>query len=165
MFLKHTGKTLALFSLLLAAGCSSSGGTGNLFAAAGDRPIKIESIPPGADVYVMGENIGVTPMMLKRDRVFPNLYPKEKESLYGKVTLRKAGCLDFTRTISTAIGNYGLHAQLDCGDMGPASISATASRARETVEQRLDKVKDLLGKGLITDEEAKKARERILNGL
>ncbi|MEO6974639.1 MAG: PEGA domain-containing protein [Gallionella sp.] len=165
MFLKHTGKTLALFSLLFAAGCSSSGGTGNLFAAAGDKPIKIESIPPGADVYVMGENIGATPIMIKRDRVFPNLYPKEKESLYGKVTLRKAGCLDFTRTISTEIGNYGLHAKLDCGDTNSGSASATASRTSETVEQRLDKVKDLLGKGLITDEEAKKAREHILNGL
>lgn len=166
MFLKHTGKTLALFGLLLAAGCSSSGGAGNLFSAAGDKPIKIESVPPGADVNVMGENIGVTPMMLSRDKVFPNLYPKEKESLYGKVTLRKAGCLDFTRTISTEIGNYGLHAQLDCGDKSTASTSSgTASPASETVEQRLDKVKDLLGKGLITDEEAKKARERILNGL
>jgi hypothetical protein len=166
MFLKHTRKTLALFSLLLAAGCSSTGGAGNLFVAAGDKPIKIESIPPGADVYVMGESIGVTPLMLNRDKVFPNLYPKEKESLYGKVTLRKAGCLDFTRTISTAIGNNGLHAQLDCGDTSSASTSpATASRTSETVEQRLDKVQDLLGKGLISEDEAKKARERILNGL
>ncbi len=166
MFLKHIGKTLALFSLLLAAGCSSSGGTGNLFSAAGDKPIKIESIPPGADVYVMGESIGVTPIMIKRDRFFPNLYPKEKESLYGKVTLRKAGCLDFTRTISTAIGNYGLHAQLDCGNTSPGSTSpATASRTSETVEQRLDKVKALLDKGLISADEAKQARERILNQL
>lgn len=161
MFLEHTRKTLALVSLLLAAGCSSAGGAGNLFAAAGDKPIKIESIPPGADVYVMGASIGVTPIQLNRDMVFPNLYPKEKESLYGKVTLRKAGCLDFTRTISTEIGNNGLHAQLDCGDKSPA----TAPRTSETVEQRLDKVKDLLGKGLITVEEAKQARERILNGL
>jgi hypothetical protein len=162
MFLKHIGKALALFSLLFAAGCSSSGGTGNLFSATGEKPIRIESIPPGADVYVMGKSIGVTPIMLNLDWVFPNLYPKEKESLYGKVTLRKSGCLDFTRTISTAIGNNGLHAQLDCGNANPASASP---RTSETVEQRLDKVKDLLGKGLITDEEAKKAREHILNGL
>jgi hypothetical protein len=161
MFLKHTKKTLALFSLLLAAGCSSTGGSGDLFAAAGDKPIRIESIPPGADVYVMGESIGVTPLTIHRDKVFPNLYPKDKESLYGKVTLRKPGCMDFTRTISTAIGNYGLHAQLDCGDKSPA----TAPRTSETVEQRLDKVKDLLDKGMITAEEAKKARERILNSL
>jgi len=161
MFLKHTKKTLALFSLLLAAGCSSAGGTGNLFAAAGDKPIKIESIPPGADVYVMGEKVGVTPLDISRDNVFPNRYPREKESLYGKVTLRKAGCLDFTRTISTEIGNNGLHAQLDCGDKNPAA----ASRTSETVEQRLDKIKELQNKGLISEDEAKKARARILNEL
>lgn len=161
MFLKHTKKTLALFSLLLAAGCSSAVGTGNLFAAAGDRPIKIESIPPGADVYVMGEKVGVTPLDISRDNVFPNRYPREKESLYGKVTLRKAGCLDFTRTISTEIGNNGLHAQLDCGDKNPAAASHTS----ETVEQRLDKIKELQNKGLISEDEAKKARARILNEL
>ena len=166
MFLKHTRKILALFSLLLAAGCSSAGGAGNLFAAAGDKPIKLESIPPGAEVYVMGEKVGVTPLNISRDKVFPNLYPREKESLYGRVTLRKAGCLDFTRTISTEIGNNGLHAQMDCGDASPASTSpATASRTSETAEQRLDKIKELLGKGLITEEEAKKARERILKEL
>ena len=161
MFLKHTKKTLALFSLLFAAGCSSAGGTGNYFAAAGDKPIKIESIPPGADVYVMGEKVGVTPLNFSRDKVFPNLYPREKESLYGKVTLRKAGCLDFTRTISTEIGNNGLHAQMDCGDKNPAATSRTS----ETVEQRLDKIKELQSKGLITEDEAKQARERILKEL
>jgi len=161
MFLKHTKKILALFSLLLAAGCSSAGGAGNLFAVAGDKPIKLESIPPGADVYVMGEKVGVTPLQISRDKVFPNLYPKEKESLYGRVTLRKAGCLDFTRTISTEIGNNGLHAQLDCGDKNPAA----APRNSETVEQRLDKIKELQSKGLITEDEAKQARERILKEL
>ncbi len=161
MFLERTGKILALFGLLLAAGCSSAGGTGNLFAAAGDKPIKIESIPPGADVYAMGEKIGVTPLQLSRDKVFPNLYDKEKESLYGRVTLRKAGCLDFTRTISTEIGNNGLHAQMDCGDKNPAAAPHTS----ETVEQRLDKIKELQSKGLITEDEAKQARERILKEL
>jgi len=114
-----------------------------------------------SDVYAMGEKIGVTPLQLNRDKVFPNLYAKEKESLYGRVTLRKAGCLDFTRTISTEIGNNGLHAQMDCGDKNPAAAPHTS----ETVEQRLDKIKDLLNKGLITEDEAKQARERILKEL
>ena len=35
----------------------------------------------------------------------------------------------------------------------------------ETLEQRLDKIKELLIKGLISEEEAKKARERVLNDL
>ena len=125
-----------------------------MFAAAGEKSIKIESIPPGADVYVMGEKVGETPFQISRDKVFPHLYPREKESLYGKVTLRKPGCLDFTRTISTDIGNYGLHAQLDCGDTysSPSAAHVSAPPASETVEQRLDKIKELQSKGLITED-------------
>ncbi len=164
--LKRSGKALALFNLLLVTGCSSMGGASNLFPSAGDNAIKIESDPSGAEVYVMGEKIGVTPLEISHKDVFPNLYPREKESVYGRVTLKKAGCSDFTRTVSTEISSVGLRAQLDCGDLNPASSRTSRdARSSETVEQRLDKIKDLLSKGLITEEEAKKARERVINDL
>ncbi len=167
MFLKRKGKALALFGLLLAAGCSSMGGTGNLFPSAGDNPIKIESDPSGAEVYVMGEKIGVTPLHISQKGVFPNIYPKEKISLYGSITIKKAGCSDFTRTVNAEISSAGLRAKLDCGNMNPVSsgTSGNVSPISETVEQRLDKIKDLLNKGLITEEEAAKARERVLKDL
>ena len=167
MFSKRSGKALALCGLLLATGCSSGGGAGNLFPPAGDNPIKIESDPSGAEVYVMGEKIGVTPLRISQSDVFPNTYPKEKVSLYGRVILKKAGCSDFTRTINGEVMGSGLHARLDCADMNPAPSKAAkeAAPVSETVEQRLDKIKNLLNKGLITEEEAKKARERVLNDL
>ncbi len=167
MFSKLSGRVIALFTFSLVTGCSSAGGVGNLFPPAGDNPIKIESDPSGAEVYAMGEKIGVTPLRISQSDVFPNIYPKEKVSLYGRVTLKKAGCADFTRTVNADLIGSGLHARLDCADMNPAS-SKTAKDApavRETVEQRLDKIKDLLNKGLITEEEAKKARERVLNDI
>jgi PEGA domain len=167
MFLKRSGNALALFNLLLLAGCSSMDGASNLFPAAGDNPIKIESDPTGAEVYVMGEKVGVTPLQISHKDVYPITYAKGKESVYGRVTLKKAGCSDFTRTVNAEMSNVGLRAQLDCGDMYPASsrTSRNAPRNSETVEQRLDKIKDLLNKGLITEEEAKKAREHVLNDL
>jgi hypothetical protein len=167
MQLKRSGKVLALFNLLLISACSSSGGVGSYFPAAGNIPIKVESIPSGADVYVMGEKIGVTPVEISRTLVFPNTYPSEKESLYGRIILKKEGCFDFTRTVSAEVGNAGLHAKLDCAAPNPASSEKTqvTSHSDQTVEQRLDKIKDLQNKGLITDDEAKKARERILNEL
>lgn len=167
MQLKRTGNALALYSLLLVAGCSSSGGVDSYFPAAGNTPIKVESIPPGADVYVMGKKVGVTPLEIGRNQVFPNTYPSEKESAYGRITLKKEGCFDFTRTVSAEIGNSGLHAKLDCADQYPASTGLPKENSHndQTVEQRLDKIKDLQNKGLITDDEAKKARERILNDL
>jgi hypothetical protein len=160
MFLKYLAKSFAIFCLLLLAGCLTGG---SMFSPAGDKPFKIESSPSGAAVYVMGENIGVTPLEISHKDVFPNIYPREKESLYGKIILKKAGCKDYTRTISGDISSYGLHAKLECADLNPAPSAAPAPS--ETVEQRLDKIKDLLNKGLITEEEAKKARERILKEL
>lgn len=171
MFLKHAGKALALVTLLFVTGCSSTGGVsnavGNLFPAAGDNSIKIESEPSGAAVYVMDKMVGITPLQISNKDVFPPIYPKEKESLYGSVTLKLAGCSDFTRTIDSKIINAGLHAQLDCGDAKPASsqTSSDSHSSKESVEQRLDKIKDFLNKGLITEEEARKARERVLNDL
>jgi len=169
MFLNRPRRLSMLFALLLAAGCSSTDGGINLIQAqsAGNNPINIESEPSGADVYVMGEKIGVTPLKINPQDVFPTTYPKEKEPLYGKVTLKKAGCSDFTKTVSMKITNVGLHAQLQCGDMNPASSPTTkaAPDISESVEQRLEKIRDLQNKGLITEEEAKKARERVLNDL
>ena len=170
MLLKRKGKVFAIFMLLLATGCSSMGnmskGAGNLFPSV-ENTIKIESEPSGAEIYVMGEKVGVTPLHISPKDVFPITYRKEQESLYGRVILKKAGCSDFTSTISTEISHAGLRAQLDCGDMNP-SLTRTprdAPRINESVEQRLDKIRDLLNKGLITDEEAKSARARVLTDL
>lgn len=140
---------------------------GNLLPSAEDKPIKIDSEPSGAGVYVMGEKVGVTPLAISRKDVFPVAYPKEKESLYGKVIIKKEGCLDFAKTVNQTITDAGLHARLNCGDMAPISSPASmeAPHSSQAVEQRLEKIKDLLTKGLITEDEAKKARERILNDL
>ena len=167
MFLMRTKKVLVVLCLVFIAGCSSKGGMSDLFPPAGDNAIMIESAPSGAVVYVMGEEVGVTPLQIKRDDVFPNVYPKEKFSVYGRVMLKKEGCADFTRTVSTEISSKGLHAKLDCKNTNPAlpNTAGEAPHAGETVEQRLEKIKDLLSKGLITEEEARKTRERILNEL
>ncbi|MGB9093388.1 MAG: PEGA domain-containing protein [Gallionella sp.] len=162
MLSAHPAKSFIIFSLLLLAGCSSGG---SAFPPAGNAPFKVESDPAGAAVYVMGENMGVTPMQLSHTDVFPNIYPREKESLYGKIILRKAGCKDYTRTVSGDITSFGLHAKLDCASSAPAPSAAAQAAPSETVEQRLDKIKELLNKGLISEDEAKKARARILNEL
>ena len=163
MLSKHSAYAIAIVYLLFLAGCSSAG-PGGLFPPTEGETILIDSLPPGADVYVMGEKAGVTPMHVNRKDVFPNIYPRNKETLYGKITLKKTGCADYTRTVSMEVGLGGLRAKLDCGDQDHAP-TADAPRTGESVEQRLDRVKDLQRKGLITDEEARKARERILDAL
>lgn len=129
--------------------------------------IKIESEPSGSAVYVLGKQVGVTPLTISSLIVFPVTYPKEMESLYGKVTLKKAGCADLTRQVTPKIMDVGLHAQLDCGSMNPETFRTYGDTpsSKETVEKRLERIKNLLDKGLITEEEAKKARDHVLNEL
>jgi len=160
-----------LFGSLIAGGCSSINGgssaSGEFKAqkAAEGFAVRIESDPSGADVFAMGERIGMTPMVISSSDVFPSNYPKEKETFYGKVTLRKTGCSDLTRTVDKKL--VLMRAQLECGH--PNSVAAEKPRVAPEIggsaEQRLTRIKELLDKGLISEEEAKRARERIINEL
>jgi len=118
--------------------------------------ITIESEPAGAAVYAMGRNIGVTPLTIRQEVVFPMNYDPDKRDLYGTVLLRKTGCKDFRQHVSTDAYRFGIKATLDCGQKKTGSNS---------IEQRLRQLKELHDKGLITDEEEKATRQRILDGL
>jgi len=156
---------------LIAGGCSSidtgSGDSADFKAQKGPVgfTVKIESDPSGADVFAMGERIGMTPMVISSRDIFPSDYPKEKEIFYGKVTLKKTGCSDLTKTVDKKL--LVMRAQLECGH--PSSVGAEKPRiapdAGGSAEQRLTRIKELLDKGLITEDEAKRARERIINEL
>lgn len=176
MFLKRSGIAIALLPILLAAGCSSvdkmGSDIGHMFHSDANAAIKIDSEPSGADVYVMGEKVGVTPLKIEQSAVFPTTYPKDKESLYGKVAIKKAGCSDFSQEVSAKSLAVGIKARLDCGDLSPATATgsrqpATADvpRLSESVEQRLKHIKDLLDQGLINEEEAKTARKHVIDDL
>lgn len=164
----------APLSAALIAGC----------AAVGAKPgrIDVSSEPPGAEVYVMGDMIGVTPLTLEQTRVFPLTYPSEKQALYGKIELRKPGCQPAVRAVSTRAVAEGIRVTLDCAgapqpaahtqaDPVPASATrvapATPAAPAQTpgVDQRLRQVRDLLEQGLITEQEAREVRMRILNEL
>ena len=128
--------------------------------------ITVESDPPGATVYAMGKNLGVTPLDIRQRDVFPPTYSPDQEPLYGLIVIRHAGCKDYTRHADVDAYRKGIKAQLDCGEPKPAEASR-ASQKDETpsIEKRLQLLKELLDKGLITEDEAKASRRRILEGL
>ncbi len=177
MFLKRSGRAIVLLPLFLAAGCSStmdsvSNGISGMFSSDANAPVKVESNPSGADVYVMGEKVGVTPLKIEQKTLFPLNYPKEKESLYGKITLKKSGCQDYVKGVNAKILKVGIKARMDCGDLNPQSAEGSyggsvkaVPRMSESIEQRLAHIKELQEKGLITEDEAKKARDHVLNDL
>ena len=143
-----------LTAFALVSGCTGWG-------PQADR-VQVQSDPPGAHVYVMGEKVGVTPLSVPQELIFPNTYPPDKQELYGTVTLRKLGCADSVRRVSTGAVSRGIDVKLECRSAGAGRDDTTGA---EPLEQRLRRLKDLQDKGLITEKEAAEARRRILSEL
>lgn len=168
---------LAPLVIALASGCAPMG--------AKPGRVDVTSDPAGAEVYAMGSKVGVTPLTLDQDVIFPLTYPSEKQALYGVVELRKAGCADARQRVSTRALARGIHVKLDCGTAArvetpaprqaqPAPPAAPvnahvpptpAAKEKPGIELRLRQVQDLRDKGLITEQEAQEIRRRILDEL
>lgn len=120
--------------------------------------LRIDSDPAGAEVYSLGERIGVTPLEVAVTRVFPAVYPPEKEALYGRVVLRKPGCEERQVAVSTGAVAKGLRVKLECGSAAPVPGGAD-------VRARLKRLDELRQEGVISDEEYAAQRQRILGEL
>lgn len=152
-------------ALAFVAGCAPIG-------AKPDR-IAVSSEPPGADIYVMDAKLGVTPGSVPLGAIFPSTYPAEHRRLYGTIELRKPGCVPATQPVSTRGVARGVHVKLDCGQAtavgtgtGPEPPQPPPAASPAThAEQRLRQVREWLDQGLITEEEAREVRRRILGDL
>lgn len=155
----------ALVSAAAIAGCATA-----------DRPaprgsIVINTEPQGARIYVAGREIGSTPLKVVLDDVFPRRWTsrtRDEEEAFTSyrrkevVDLQKDGCEFYTHVyVEEELGD-DITVKLKC-DPGytPPAAAAGASNA----EQRLRALDDLKGKGLVTDEEYKTQRQRILNSM
>ncbi|MBI3154997.1 MAG: PEGA domain-containing protein, partial [Burkholderiales bacterium] len=101
-------------------------------ASLGEQPgrIAIASDPPGAEVYVMGRRVGVTPLAVEQRLIFPPTYPGEQQALYGMVELRRPGCASVQRAVSVRGVARGVEVKLDCGaGARPAAEATTAAPA------------------------------------
>ncbi|MHB8454091.1 MAG: PEGA domain-containing protein [Acidiferrobacterales bacterium] len=143
--------------------------------------ITINSDPQGAEVIVSGRQIGTTPVPVVLDQVFPMHWTSRVASDVGPgfafyrrletVTIKKEGCDPYTRDYTGDALLHDVNVRLKCDpnykqappvSAAPGPASAPAG---ETVEQRLQQLEDLKKKGLITDDEYRTQRERILNQL
>lgn len=146
------------------------------------RRFQVESTPVGADVFVIGGKLGKTPLRLSERDIYPNWYPDDQAHLYGMVILRKAGCDDYSKRLTLDDIGKGVQVQLDCNqDAAPAEQAPKAVHAQQAplesaptgrsisaviMQRRLRQLKvlqELLDDGLITDEEERTIRKRILN--
>jgi len=146
------------------------------------RRFEVESTPGGADVFVIGGRLGKTPLVLSERDIYPNWYPDDQAHLYGMIVIKKAGCADYSRRLTLDDIGKGVHARLDCGqDVAPVEQVSPAIHARQPptenaasgqsgsaaiMQRRLRQLKvlqELLDDGLMTADEERTIRKRILD--
>jgi hypothetical protein len=155
--------TVGLLALALALGSGCGGAA--LFPSSDGRT-RVDSVPDGADVFVMGERLGATPLDLDDARAFPLRYPAEQRALYGKVVLRHEGCREYVAPLSVDAANHGIVAELDCDEPGAAGVSAPSAAPageRPSLTERLRGIDELEGQGLISADERRLTRARVLD--
>lgn len=142
----------------------------------GRGPIALETNPPGATVVTLGRLLGKTPLRVEERDIFPLIYPREMEPIYGKVRFKLKGCEEVSRRVTPEDIAAGIKIDLECGDTATRRTAASDESGTHfdpavdtplysgsnNVKVRLLRVKDLLEEGLITEQEAQAIRKRIL---
>lgn len=142
-----------------------------------DTP-NITSIPSGARVYANGLELGVTPLITDLFKAFPASWSDWKLSATGVLLLKKNGCEDYTLKVNDAVLAKPVYAKLKCSgrpvagkpvptkDMQLSAPSHMPAKKKSSgIEKRLNELGRLYKKGLITNEEYKASRKRILGEL
>lgn len=142
-------------------------GTESSNAAGLTRPneIDVASDPPGAVVYAAGKRLGVTPLTVRQQDVFPVVYPPEQQDAYGTLLLTMEGCKEQTVRVSNAVIRKGVNVKLDCGQAELSKPQAWPPGTPPTIKERLLRLNELRDQGLVTDEEYREIRGKILGEL
>lgn len=159
-------------------------GSAVLAGCGGNAPLKlrsavsITSAPPGAQVWVSGREVGVTPLTVQLDQVFPRHWTtrinsdEEGFAFYRRLEtldIKKDGCEPYTQQVVEADLARDISVTLKCDpNYQPAPVVSPAASTPASgagIEQRLRTLEDLKTKGLITEDEYRAQRQRILDGL
>jgi hypothetical protein len=134
-------------------------------------PVNLRSEPAGATVLANGKAIGTTPMQIYADRVFPHKRKGLDWHRQGTLTLQRPGCTPKTMEVDNDLLKQSLTVDLECRPDAPITVAplpaqaAPALPATGATAQRLEELDDLRSKGLITPEEYRSIRKRILDQL
>lgn len=137
------------------------------------RMVKIDSSPSGADIIADGKHIGITPMEINAEEVFPPRWISGSYMVKGSLELQKEGCSKAEMSVDDLVLSKDISRTLDCKqDMiikekseQASTVNSSSMITEEDIEQRLNKLKNIYDKGLITKQEYQEQRLRILNQL
>jgi len=154
------------------SGCAGMGASSESLSGR----IKITSEPAGAVAFADGAELGATPLEIVPGDHFHSGFVGFSYRYYGKLSIKKAGCETWSTEVNDNILSKDVHAKLKCDpNFRPAATAAPAaggpsdsmsepSSGDPTVE-RLERIETLHKKGLISDEEYKQLRARIIDKL
>ena len=134
--------------------------------------------PPGAIVTSIVGELGATPLRISERAIYPNEFPPEQLDLYGKLIISRTGCATVTRQVTLAEVGSGVSVVLDCwrqdhgvrtevlgGAAEPATATTLLPASESIAERRLRQLRvldELLQEGLLSPEEERPIRQRIL---
>ena len=158
---------MVISAIVLMQGCSVS-------SVKQQKIPNVTSNPSGATVYANILELGKTPLRHNLYDAFPAGWKNSIYQAQGVLVVKKDGCKDFTLKVTDYILSKPVHAELECSDIAskPKISAPVVAPGVETVapvtesgetEKRLEKLEALYKKGVITKEEYKTTRERILN--
>ena len=167
-------RTLLLVTIwaLSITGCSGLGG----LAPEGQPDITVDSDPSQATVMADGAELGVTPLTFNPSDVFRASFTGGGDGLLayrytGKLIVKKAGCKDSVTEVDDNILSKDMHIKLECDPdyRPPAAPVVSAPKPRQVMpasaEERLQRMDALHKKGLISDDEYRQLRQRVLDTL
>lgn len=162
--------TPLIILLILLPACSSHSARSDQAGTDKGRIITVTSSPPGAIVRANGNKLGETPLKVDIDKSFPRkwVFAEDYGIVYrvsGKLTLEKSGCDDYTVLVTHAEPADDVDVTLVCTEeaSAPGPLEPVKPVIPETVEQRLRKLDKLHRDGVITGEEYRQQRKRILD--
>jgi len=168
---------LACCTLLL-YGCSSLGE----LSSSDSQQIRVVSNPAGATAYADGNEIGITPFTFSPGKAFRSGFASSDSAIIGyryvgKLSVKKPGCRDYFTEVDDNLLSKDIHVQLECDPnyqpvaqpASPTPPAGSAPQARpavpESAEQRLLQIEGLHDKGLLSDQEYRQLRQRVLDTL
>jgi hypothetical protein len=174
MRLIHSPGIKWLGLLTAATVLSGCAGTGSSSESQAGR-IRVTSEPAGAVAYADGAELGATPLQIVPGNHFRSGFVGFSYRYVGKLTIKKAGCETWSTEVNDAILSKDIHARLKCDpNAQPPSPSAPAAGPAESISnspsgdqtiERLERIETLHKKGLISDDEYKQLRARIIEKL
>lgn len=140
--------------------------------------ITVDSEPQGVKVHAGENELGRTPVTIVLDDVFPKHWTSRTEkdeegfAFYrrlGTLSFSRGGCEPYTMLVDSNTLRDDIKVKLTCDPnyQPPAGgeVEAGGDEATATIEQRLRRLDDLRHRGLLTEQEYRAQRQRILSNL